>query len=82
MAVTTAAKASTLNLEIGTTNLTGGTVALTSADCDGKGEAIGGTAITAGNVFTASDTISVEAASTTTFIEGSGSLFAVIETTL
>jgi len=33
-------------------------------------------------VFKADDTISVEAASTTAFIEGSGSLYAVIETTL
>ena len=80
--VTTAAKASTLNLEIGTTNLTGGAVSLTSAACTPKGKVIAGTAVTAANVFKADDTISVEAASTTAFIEGSGSLYAVIETTL
>ena len=71
-AVTTAAKASTLNLEIGTTNLTGGVVSLTSAACTPAGAKVAGTAVTAANTFSASDTISVEAASTTTFIEGSG----------
>jgi len=80
--VTTAAKASTLNLEIGITDLTGGVVSLTSATCTPKGVVIAGTAITAGNVFKADSTISVEAASTTSFVEGSGSLYAVIETTL
>jgi len=68
-AVTTGAKASTLNLEIGTTNVTGGTVAL--AGTYSLGEVQAGAAITAANHFTASDTISLEASSTTTFIEGS-----------
>lgn len=77
--VTTADKLSTLNLEIGTTNLTGGEVALTSAACTPKGKVIAGAAITAGNYFGATDTISVEAASTTAFVEGTGSLYAVLE---
>jgi len=72
--VTTAAKASALNLEIGTTNVTGGVVSLTSAACTPLGAVIAGTAITANNTFGASDTISVEASSTTTFIEGAGTL--------
>ena len=80
--VTTAAKLSTLNLEIGTVDVTGGEVALTSALCTPKGAVIAGAAITAANVFKADSTISVEAASTTAFIEGSGSLYAVIEATL
>ena len=71
-AVTTAAKLSTLNVEIGTTNTTGGALALTSANCTPKGVKVAGSAITAANTFTASDTISIEAASTTTFVEGSG----------
>lgn len=71
-AVTTAAKASSLNLEIGTTNLTGGVVALTSANCTPKGVKVAGTAVTAANSFSATDTISIEAASTTTFVEGNG----------
>lgn len=72
--VTTAAKASTLNLEIGTTDLTGGVLALTSANCTPLGKIVLGTAITADNTFGATDTISVEATSTTAFIEGQGSL--------
>lgn len=72
--VTTGSKASTLNLEIGTTNTTGGSLALTSAACTPKGKVVAASAITAANVFTATDTISVEAASTTTFIEGDGVL--------
>ena len=71
-AVTTAAKASTINLEIGTTNLAGGVISLTSAACTPAGAKVAGTAVTAANTFSASDTISLEAASTTTFIEGSG----------
>lgn len=69
-AVTTAAKGATLNLEIGTTNLTGGVLTLTSANCTPLGAVIDATAITAANSFGASDSISVEAASVTTFVEG------------
>ena len=72
--VTTGSKLSTLNLEIGTTNLTGGTIALTSAACTPLGKVIASAAITAANTFGATDTVSVEAASTTTFIEGSGTI--------
>jgi hypothetical protein len=70
----TASKASTLNLEIGTTNVTGGTVALTTAACNAIGKIVAGAAITAGAAFTNTDTISVEASSTTAFAEGSGTL--------
>jgi predicted RecA/RadA family phage recombinase len=76
--VTTADKLSTLNLEIGTTNVTGGTVALTSAACTPLGKTIAGAAVTATNVFTASDTISVEASSTTGFAEGAGVLMITV----
>ena len=72
MPVTTAAKLSTLNMEIGTTNTTGGAIALTSANCTPAGVLVAGTAITAANTGSSSDTISIEAASTTTFIEGDG----------
>jgi hypothetical protein len=76
--VTTAAKAVTLNLEIGTTNVTGGAVALTSANCTPLGAVVAGSAITAANAFTASDTISVEAASVTAFSEGAGYLLITV----
>ena len=75
IAVTTGSKASTLNLEVGTTNLTGGTIALTSANCTPHGTIVAqGSAFTAGMAFGAADTISIEAASTTTFVEGTGNL--------
>jgi len=77
--VTTGAKASTLNVEIGTTNLTGGAVALTSANCGTVGAVVAGTAVTAANTGSASDTISVEGSATTTFIEGSGCLLITMQ---
>lgn len=76
--VTTAAKLATLNAEIGTTNVTGGTIALTSANCTPMGAVVAGAAITAANSFTATDTISYEAASVTAFAEGSGSIVIVL----
>ncbi|RJQ04428.1 MAG: hypothetical protein C4551_10770 [Bacillota bacterium] len=76
--VTTAAKAATLNLEIGTTDLTGGVLSLTSANCTPLGAVINATAITANNVFGAADSISVEASSVTAFVEGEGVLLIVL----
>lgn len=78
-AVTTADKLSTLNLEIGTTNVTGGAVALTSANCTPAGAAVAGSAVTAANTGSASDSFSIEAASTTAFAEGSGWLLVKIQ---
>jgi hypothetical protein len=72
-AVTTGAKAATLNLEVGTTNVTGGTIALSGTYALGAVVAQG-SAFTAGNTFTATDTISVEASSVTAFSEGAGVL--------
>jgi len=72
--VTTPTKAASLNLEIGTTNLTGGVIALTSATCTPMGAVINGTAVTGGNTFDSDDTISIEAASVTAFTEGTGML--------
>jgi hypothetical protein len=69
-AVTTADKATTLNLEIESTNLAGGVLALTSANCTPQGAQVASTAITAGNAFSATQKISIEASSTTTFAEG------------
>lgn len=73
-AATTGSKTSTLNLEIGTTNLTGGSLVLTSANMTPLGAVVSATAITAANSFSATDTISIEAASTTAFVEGSAVL--------
>lgn len=73
--VTTAAKLASLNLEIETTNLTGGVVALTSALATPMGKVIQGSAVTGANAFTRDSKISVEASGVTAFVEGSGTLF-------
>lgn len=69
-AASTASKLATLNLEIGTTDLTGGSLALTTVACNTLGAIVNASAITAANTFTATDTISLEAASVTAFVEG------------
>lgn len=69
-AATTGSKAATLTPKIGSTNVTGGALALTSANCTPAGVKIAGTAITALNSFLATDTIGIVASSVTTFIEG------------
>lgn len=78
-AVTTVAKLSTLNLEIGavdvqTTPGTNSTISLTSAACTPIGKVIEGTVIGLKNTFDNDDIISVEASSTTAFVEGSGTI--------
>ncbi len=83
-AVTTGGKASTLNLEVNTTNVesvpgTTATIALTSATCTPIGKVINGSAIGLHNSFDSDDTISVEAASTTAFSEGSGVIIIIVE---
>lgn len=70
--VTTGAKLATLNLEIGTTNVTGGEIALTSANCTPLGALVAGAAITAANTGSSADAISIEASAVTAFVEGSG----------
>lgn len=74
----TASKAATLNFEIGTTNLTGGVIALTSTNCGTLGAIVAGTAVTADNAFKAGDTISLEASSVTAFVEGDGVLLLTV----
>ena len=63
----------TFNLEIGSTNVTGGSLNLLLADTDTIGKIKTATAITAANIGTATDTISLEmAASGTVFTAGAG----------
>lgn len=66
--VSTGAKAATLNLEINAINLTGGVITLSGTYALGAPSA--GTAVTAANVGTATDSFSVEASSVTAFVEG------------
>jgi hypothetical protein len=69
-----------LNLEIGATNVTGGVVTITLSSTDTLGKITAGTAVTAANTGTASDTISVEvAASGTVFTGGAGLLLLRIQ---
>lgn len=80
--VTTAAKAVTLNLEIGTTNVTAGLLSLTSATCTPLGASISVvSSIGAPNTGLISDNFSVEASSVTAFSEGQGVLFIRIQRT-
>ena len=72
--VTTGSKAATLGLEIDGTNVTGGAVALTSANCTPLGARVAGSAITAANLFEADDPIDIEASAVTAFSEGAGVL--------
>jgi hypothetical protein len=70
-----AAASQVLNLEIGTTNVTGGVVTITLAGTDTLGELTAGTAVTAANTGSATDTLSVEvAAGGTVFSAGDGVL--------
>ncbi len=72
------AYAGVVNLEIGTTDLTGGAITLTTTTGLAKASVATGTAITAGNAFTATDTISVEITSNTTDAAGSGTIHVVL----
>lgn len=67
-AVTTGAKAASLNLEIGTTDVTGGVIALAGTYALGAAQA--GTSVTAANTGAATDSISIEASGVTAFSEG------------
>lgn len=75
---TTPDKAATLNLEIGTTDVTGGVLSLTTTACGTLGKVTDATAITGNNAFEDDDTISVEATNVTAFVEGEGALLIVL----
>ncbi|WP_035676035.1 hypothetical protein [Bradyrhizobium liaoningense] len=70
--VTTAAKAASFNLEIDTTNVTGGVIALTSANATPLGKSVPGAAITGANALTPESTLSIESSAVTAFAEGQG----------
>lgn len=80
VAGTGAGASQTFNLEIGTTDLTGGSLNVTLASTSDIGELTNATAITAANTGTAADTISIEmAASGTVFTAGAGYFFIRIQ---
>lgn len=69
---TTSGKNATLSISIGGTNVTGGVVSLTSANCTPMGAVVNGSNITGNNTFTANSQITVSVSSTAQFAEGSG----------
>jgi hypothetical protein len=77
--VTTAAKASTLTMNIGATPITGFSIALTSANCTPVGNLVASTQITAANTGVTASTVTLVAGSTTAFVEGQGVLLLKIQ---
>lgn len=71
-AATTAAKLATLTVGIGGTPVTGGVMALTSANQNTIGGSVAASAITAGNIGAAGSTLEVTASAVTAFVEGDG----------
>lgn len=70
----------TLNLEIGTTNVTAGTCVVTEASTSAVGELTAGATITGANVGVATDSFSIEvAASGTAFTAGHGTLVVTLQ---
>lgn len=70
----TASKLSTITPSIAGTNVTGGVLALTTAAANTRDKELAGTTVTANNYFTATQTITLTASSTTAFVEGSGEI--------
>jgi hypothetical protein len=80
-AVTTAAKAATLTPKINTVAISGGVLALTSANCTPKGTTVYGTAVTGANKDNEGDetaAIAVTGSLVTAFVEGDGELVIVL----
>jgi hypothetical protein len=78
--VVTASKTVTLNLEIDTTNVTGGGLTLTSAALTPLGKVVFGTLVTANNVLVRESKLSVESSAVTAFAEGEGVLIIRVRT--
>lgn len=72
IAVTTGSKLATFNFEIGTTDVTGLTLALTSAAATPKGVVLPFTLPTAGYTLSRASKLSLEASAVTAFVEGEG----------
>lgn len=78
-AFTGSAGTAALNLEIGTTNVTGGVLTVSTAAGGTIGTVLNGTAITAENVFHEGDLISLEAVGSGTQTAGRVRVFAIVE---
>jgi len=73
--VTTGSKLATFTPAIAGVSVTGGALALTSANCTPVGAKVDGSAITALNSFTAAQEITIVASAVTAFIEGQGVIY-------
>lgn len=74
VASSTAAKAATVTPNINSTPVTGGVLALTTANTNTLGTNVAGSAVTAANTFGATDAINLVGSAVTAFIEGSGAI--------
>ena len=79
VAPTTSGKAATVTPYIGSTAVTGGVLALTSASLATKGTVQAGTAVTANNEGSATDGITLTGSSVTAFVEGSACIVLTIQ---
>jgi hypothetical protein len=77
--VTTGAKLGTFTPAIAGVSVTGGALALTSANCATVGAAVAGSAITALNAFTAAQEITIVASAVTAFVEGQVVIYLAID---
>lgn len=72
---TTGSKLATVTPKIGAVAVTGGVVALTSANMTPMGARVAGTQVTALNRITKKDALTITASAVTAFVEGSATLF-------
>lgn len=80
-AVTTAAKLATITPKIDAVAITGGVLALTSANCTPKGTVLTGTAVTGAsddNLGSDTSAITLTASAVTAFVEGDGELIIIL----
>lgn len=78
---TTAAKLATLTAQVNGVAVTGGVISLTSANATPTNTLVAGTAITAGNTGTATQTVGAAISAVTAFVEGDGYLEMVLNNT-
>lgn len=78
-AATTAAKLATLTPKISGVAVTGGVLALTSANCTPTGNVVAGSAVTAANTGASGATISITGSAVTAFIEGAGWIIITVQ---
>lgn len=81
VAATTAAKAATLTVRVNDVAVTGGVIALTSANCTPSGATVAASAVTGGNTGTANQNVGVLVSSVTAFVEGSGQIEITVSNT-